>query len=164
MQKKQKALAKKFSSTLDSLTLTDEHRALLTSVAVRLKERRSFDEREIFVGFGVTKIPPGANIIVTAHPGEPMFPTKLAIVEKAARRIVLNDVKIGMRSQMRSAGALFGEMFSTSKGGGEMQFDTVRVGQFVQLDVTNVSRRIVSFAACIVGRTDFALMLESLLG
>jgi hypothetical protein len=109
--------------------------------------------REFPMGFGLTPVAAGANVIINANPQVNFRPSRLVIPDSVAPSFMINDFKIGMRSQLVAPGALPAQSFTQEAVGTAMALDTVNVGQFVTLDVTNVSTQTVNFSASLFGTT-----------
>jgi hypothetical protein len=109
--------------------------------------------REFPMGFGLTPVAAGANVIINANPQVNYRPSRLVVPDSVAPSFMINDFKIGMRSQLVAPGALPAQSFTQEAVGTAMHLDTVNVGQFVTLDVTNVSTQTVNFAAALFGCT-----------
>ena len=109
--------------------------------------------REFPMGFGLTPVAAGANTIINAQPQVNFRPSRLVIPDSVAPSFMVNDFKIGMRSQLVAPGALPAQSFTQQAVGTAMSLDTVNVGQFVTLDVTNVSVQAANFAASLFGTT-----------
>jgi len=109
--------------------------------------------REFPMGFGLTPVAAGANVIINAQPQVNYRPSRLVVPDSVAPSFMINDFKIGMRSQLVAPGALPAQSFTQEAVGTAMHLDTVNVGQFVTLDVTNVSTQTVNFAAALFGCT-----------
>jgi hypothetical protein len=109
--------------------------------------------REFPMGFGLTPVANGANQIINANPQVNFRPSRLVIPDTVAPSFMINDFKIGMRSQLVAPGALPAQSFTQQAVGTAMALDTVNVGQFVTLDVTNVSAQPANFAASLFGTT-----------
>ncbi len=109
--------------------------------------------REFPMGFGLTAIAAGAQQIINANPQVNFRPSRLVIPDNTAPSFMVNDFKIGMRSQLVAPGALPAASFTEKAVGTAMSLDTVNVGQFVTLDVTNVSTQAANFTASLFGCT-----------
>ncbi len=109
--------------------------------------------REFPMGFGLTAIAAGAQQIINANPQVNFRPSRLVIPDNVAPSFMVNDFKIGMRSQLVAPGALPAASFTEKAVGTAMSLDTVNVGQFVTLDVTNVSTQAANFTASLFGTT-----------
>ena len=109
--------------------------------------------REFPMGFGLTPVANGANVIINANPQVNFRPSRLVVPDSIAPSFMINDFKIGMRSQLVAPGSLPAQSFTQGAVGTAMALDTVNVGQFVTLDVTNVSTQTVNFAASLFGTT-----------
>jgi hypothetical protein len=109
--------------------------------------------REFPMGFGITPVANGANVIINAQPQVNFRPSRLVIPDSIAPSFMINDFKIGMRSQLVAPGSLPAQSFTQTAVGTAMALDTVNVGQFVTLDVTNVAAQPVNFAASLFGTT-----------
>ena len=109
--------------------------------------------REFPMGFGITPVANGANVIINAQPQVNFRPSRLVIPDSIAPSFMINDFKIGMRSQLVAPGSIPAQSFTQTAVGTAMALDTVNVGQFVTLDVTNVAAQPVNFAASLFGTT-----------
>ena len=109
--------------------------------------------REFPMGFGITPVANGANVIINAQPQVNFRPSRLVIPDSIAPSFMINDFKIGMRSQLVAPGSIPAQSFTQNAVGTAMALDTVNVGQFVTLDVTNVAAQPVNFAASLFGTT-----------
>ena len=109
--------------------------------------------REFPMGFGLTAIASGAQQIINANPQVNFRPSRLVIPDTVAPSFMVNDFKIGMRSQLVAPGALPATSFTEKAVGTAMSLDTVNVGQFVTLDVSNVSTQAANFSASLFGTT-----------
>jgi len=109
--------------------------------------------REFPMGFGLTAIAAGAQQIVNANPQVNFRPSRLVIPDSVASSFMVNDFKIGMRSQLVAPGALPATSFTEKAVGTAMSLDTVNVGQFVTLDISNVSTQAANFTASLFGTT-----------
>ena len=109
--------------------------------------------REFPMGFGLTAIAAGAQQIINANPQVNFRPSRLVIPDNVAPSFQVNDLKIGMRSQFVAPGSLPAASFTQQAVGTAMALDTVNVGQFVTLDVTNTSVQAANFTASLFGCT-----------
>ena len=109
--------------------------------------------REFPMGFGLTAIAAGAQQIVNANPQVNFRPSRLVIPDTVASSFMVNDFKIGMRSQLVAPGALPATSFTEKAVGTAMILDTVNIGQFVTLDISNVSTQAANFSASLFGCT-----------
>jgi hypothetical protein len=109
--------------------------------------------REFPMGFGITPVALGANVIINAQPQVNFRPSRLVVPDSIAPSFMINDFKIGMRSQLVAPGSLPAQSFTQKAVGTAMALDTVNVGQFVTLDVTNIAYQPVNFAASLFGTT-----------
>jgi hypothetical protein len=109
--------------------------------------------REFPMGFGITPVANGANVIINAQPQVNFRPSRLVIPDAIAPSFMINDFKIGMRSQLVAPGSIPAQSFTQTAVGTAMALDTVNVGQFVTLDVTNVGAQPANFAASLFGTT-----------
>jgi hypothetical protein len=109
--------------------------------------------REFPMGFGITPVAMGANVIINAQPQVNFRPSRLVIPDSIAPSFMINDFKIGMRSQLVAPGSIPAQSFTQTAVGTAMALDTVNVGQFTTLDVTNVASQTVNFAASLFGTT-----------
>ena len=109
--------------------------------------------REFPMGFGITPVANGANVIINAQPQVNFRPSRLVVPDSIAPSFMINDFKIGMRSQLVAPGSIPAQSFTQTAVGTAMALDTVNVGQFVTLDVTNVAAQPVNFAASLFGTT-----------
>jgi len=109
--------------------------------------------REFPMGFGITPVANGANVIINAQPQVNFRPSRLVIPDSIAPSFMINDFKIGMRSQLVAPGSIPAQSFTQNAVGTAMALDTVNVGQFVTLDVTNVAAQPTNFAASLFGTT-----------
>src|SRR5271154_2284406 len=109
--------------------------------------------REFPMGFGITPVASGANVIINAQPQVNFRPSRLVIPDSIAPSFMINDFKIGMRSQLVAPGSIPAQSFTQTAVGTAMALDTVNVGQFTTLDVTNVAFTTVNFAASLFGTT-----------
>ncbi len=109
--------------------------------------------REFPMGFGLTPVAAGANVIINANPQVNFRPSRLVVPDSIAPSFMINDFKIGMRSQLVAPGSIPAQSFTQQAVQTSMRLDTVNVGQFVTLDVTNVSTQTVNFAASLFGVT-----------
>jgi hypothetical protein len=105
------------------------------------------------MGFGLTAIAAGASTTINANPQVNFRPDRLVIPDSIAPSFMINDFKIGMRSQFVAPGSVPAQSFTQGAIDTLMLLDTVNVGQFVTLDVTNVSTQTVNFAATLFGKT-----------
>jgi hypothetical protein len=109
--------------------------------------------REFPMGFGITPVATGANVIINAQPQVNFRPSRLVVPDSIAPSFMINDFKIGMRSQLVAPGSIPAQSFTQEAVGTAMALDTVNVGQFVTLDVTNIAYQPVNFAASLFGTT-----------
>lgn len=98
----------------------------------------ALDAREFPIGFGMTPVNPGANVIISAAPQVNVEPVRLVIPSTIAQSFTVNDVRFGMRSQLISPGAIPAAVFVESAIGRALALDTLFIGQMVMLDVTNI--------------------------
>ncbi len=109
--------------------------------------------REFPMGFGLTAIPASTQQIINANPQVNFRPSRLLIPDTVAPSFMVNDFKIGMRSQLVAPGALPATSFTEKAVGTAMSLDTVNIGQFVTLDISNVSTQAANFSASLFGTT-----------
>ena len=68
--------------------------------------------REFPMGFGLTPVANGANVIINANPQVNFRPSRLVVPDSIAPSFMINDFKIGMRSQLVAPGSLPAQSFT----------------------------------------------------
>lgn len=108
--------------------------------------------RDIPMGFdsGVA-VPAGGTVNITQRPQIPFRPARLTIPSDIAGSFLVNDMKVGNKSQLAANSALPGRMFQENAVGNNLLLDTASPAIDVVLSVTNISGGAVRFNAGIVG-------------
>jgi hypothetical protein len=111
------------------------------------------DDREWPIGFdSVAAVAAGATANITQRPQELFRPERIVIPAAIAASFLVNDIKVGNRSQFLSSGALPAATFSETSFGVRLLLDTCQVAMDLALNVTNVSAGAVRFLATMLGR------------
>ena len=111
-----------------------------------------FDSKNTLGGDG--KIAAGAQCIVTTRPQNDFQPHRLLIgATSVAPHFVIEDIKIGTRSQFAGNGAMAAETFSNTTVGSAIKFELARTSQDVTIIVTNLDAAVAyRFLATMIGR------------
>lgn len=85
-------------------------------------------------------IPAGATVTVFAQPQQVFKAHRLVIPSDFAGFVLVNDIKVGNRSQLVSTGGVLpGRMFSEFSTDEVINFDTAQISQLITLTVTNIA-------------------------
>lgn len=96
----------------------------------------------------------GASVTITSRPQTIAFkPERIVIPSTIAPLFIVNDVKVGNRSQFVQSGSLPGEAFLPTLFDGQMEMDTVQTSQDFVMQITNVSGAAVQFRAAVYGKS-----------
>lgn len=100
-----------------------------------------------------TPILPDQTVMITARPWLPLRPRRV-LISRAADWIV-NDIKVGNRSQFRQSGDIPGVMFATHAIDRYISFETVQTAMDLVMTVTYIGLEEsgVPFFAWVVGTT-----------
>lgn len=114
--------------------------------------------RRLAIGFGPTALAASsASTDVSTLPQVVFRPERLFIPSDIAFDIVVNDVKIGNRSQLVAAGALPGAIFSEVSVDVFTHWDTAEVGNQIVLSVANINTVLArTFRASMIGAAAIA--------
>lgn len=111
------------------------------------------------VGMGSdVPIPPRTGVTMVVRPQRsPFRPIQLAIPDEIAEHFLVTDVRVGNRSQLRSATPLPASAFAASvversAGDRRIDFEVVQTAQDLMLEVENVGARPLTFFALVFGR------------
>jgi len=112
--------------------------------------------REWPLGFDSEQLAPGgiaagASLDITSRPQVIFRPDRLVVSSSIAGDFLINDIKIGQKSQLINSQALPASMFSETAFGVRMVMDTAQISQDVVIRVTNISLAASRFNAGIIG-------------
>lgn len=118
----------------------------------QLRARAPSKAREWVLGFdSVTTVAAGATTNVTSRPQVTFRPDRLVIAGSIAASFLINDIKIGMASQLIAGVAVPAEVFGQAAVGVRLKLDTAQISQDVILNVTNTSAGALRFNAAMIG-------------
>ena len=114
---------------------------------------RKYDAaRVVPIGFDtVAAVPAFTSATITQRPQEPFRPSRVFIPSDIAGSFLVDDIKVGNRSQLAANGSLPARMFQENATGITLLLDTADPAIDVVLRVTNISGGALRFFAAIVG-------------
>ncbi len=114
---------------------------------------RKYDAaRVVPIGFDtVAAVPAFTSATITQRPQEPFRPSRVFIPSDIAGSFLVDDIKVGNRSQLAANGSLPARMFQENATGITLLLDTADPAIDVVLRVTNISGAALRFFAAIVG-------------
>lgn len=114
---------------------------------------RKYDAaRVVPIGFDtVAAVPAFTSATITQRPQEPFRPSRVFIPSDIAGSFLVDDIKVGNRSQLAANGSLPARMFQENATGISLLLDTADPAIDVVLRVTNISGGALRFFAAIVG-------------
>lgn len=112
----------------------------VTRQGVEYTPTRYNEARKLPLGIdsGAT-IAAGATSIITVRPQVPYRVNRFVVSSAIAASFLINDIKIGARSQLPSTSAVPAAMFSELATESGLELDTAEVAQDVTVTVTNIS-------------------------
>ncbi len=114
---------------------------------------RKYDAaRVVPIGFDtVAAVPAFTSATITQRPQEPFRPSRIFIPSDIAGSFLVDDIKVGNRSQLAANGSLPARMFQENATGISLLLDTADPAIDVVLRVTNISGAALRFFAAVVG-------------
>lgn len=107
--------------------------------------------RNLVIGFVQTAIAAAASATVTQRPQVLFRPQRVVVPASLAPNFTIDDIKVGNKSQLISAGAVPAEAFAQTSFGVEMKMDTCQISMDLILEVTNISAAASDFRASVYG-------------
>lgn len=107
--------------------------------------------RRMVIGFGPTTLAVGLSGVVTSQPQVVFRSERLFITSDIAFDLVVEDVKVGQRSQLIAAGAIPAAIFSEVSIDVFTHWDTAEVGNVLTVELTNVGAEEVIGRAAMCG-------------
>lgn len=106
---------------------------------IAVKRKQPTAVRELFLGFdSVTVVTKSTSRNVTTQAQQPFRPDRLVVAAAIAGFFLINDIKIGSKSQLLSGDAIPAEAFSNLSVGVVAKMDTITPGITVMLSVSNI--------------------------
>ncbi len=94
--------------------------------------------KDAVVSFAPIMVKEGQRALVTAMPQEIFKGNRLVIPSGTARFFLIHDFKVGLNSQLSSAGSIPASAFDEHAIGTFLEFDTAYPGHMIILDVEHV--------------------------
>ncbi len=111
------------------------------------------DARRMPLGIdSVSTIAAGATSIITVRPQVPYRIDRFVVASAVAGSFIINDIKVGARSQLPSTSAVPAAMFSELATESALELDTAEVAQDITVSVTNTSGGALRFTGGFYGR------------
>ena len=112
-------------------------------------------ERLSPLGFPATTLCPGACVSISTQPQNVFKGRRLVIPSTIAVNLLINDLKIGSRSQFPVSNPVPAVVFQENGVGVDLSLDTAQVSQFITLSVENMAGEILFVAALLGYNYDF---------
>jgi hypothetical protein len=108
--------------------------------------------REVVMGFdSVATIASAASAKVSQRPQVLFRPDKLVVASSIAAAFLIDDFKVGNKSQFAASGSVSAETFKETAVGVRLMLDTAQVSMDITISVTNISLAAARFLASLIG-------------
>lgn len=107
--------------------------------------------RQLVIGFSAASVAAGVQAVISVLPQVIFRGQRLVVPSDIAGSFSIDDIIVGNRSQLVSAGALPARAFQENCLNNELHLDTASVSQQLILKVTNTSAGALAFSAALFG-------------
>lgn len=108
--------------------------------------------RDLVIGLEALAIAAGASADATQRPQVTFRPQRIVIPLAIAPSFIVDDIKVGNKSQLVANGSIPAEAFAQTSFGVEMLMDTCGVSQDLIIEVTNTTGGALTFRAAVYGK------------
>lgn len=118
---------------------------------VRVRTNPYTKNRRFPIGFSGGSIAASASSTITSRPQVPFMPQRVIVPSSISAAFTIDDIKVGNKSQLVSAGSIPAAVFSELSVDVELKGDTCGPAVDLILVATNVSGGAVTFRAAVIG-------------
>lgn len=110
--------------------------------------------QELVMGIdSVNNVAAAGVVAINAQPQQVFRPERLVVNDPIAASFLINDIRIGIKSQFLNATPVPAAGFAAGAVGVRMKMDTAQINSTITVSVTNVSAAALRFNAMLVGVT-----------